>query len=234
MTPTSTLAQNALAMRDTKPIDDRVAVTVAEVRDLHVTDADTYARAGEHLQGLAALEKEITAYFADDKKRAYDIWQSQCRKEKAALLLVQAASKRLRDGRQGWKAEQDRLQREAEQQAAREAQQAEQERLLAEAAHAEQRKEPELAAAIVEEAISAPAPVVVLPSFVPKDLPKRTLYKWRVVKAEFIPRDFLALDEKKLTAYAAAMKGAARVPGIEFYTEEIDVVRAPGVAHHPV
>jgi hypothetical protein len=227
MTPVTTLAQSTIVLRDSKPIDDRVTVSVAQTTAVTVTDARSYALAGEHLQGLAALEKEIEAYFRDDKGRAYALWQSQCKKEKAALTLVQAAGQRLRGERQAWKAEQDRLLREAEQQAARQAQQQEQARLLAEAALLEEQHQPELAAAIVEEAISAPAPVVVLPSVVPKDMPKRTLYKWRVVNAAMVPRDYLVLDETRLTRYAAAMKGAARVPGIQFYTEEIDVVRTP-------
>jgi hypothetical protein len=224
MTPVTTLAQSTLVLRDSKPIDDRVTVSVAQTQAVTVTDARSYALAGEHLQGLAALEKEIEAYFRDDKSRAYQLWQSQCKKEKAALTLVQAAGQRLRGERQTWKAEQDQLQREAEREAARQAQQQEQARLLEEAALIEE-QQPELAAAIVEEAISAPAPVVVLPSVVPKDLPKRTLYKWRVVNAAMVPRDYLVIDETRLTRYAAAMKGAARVPGIQFYTEEIDVVR---------
>jgi hypothetical protein len=226
MTPVTTLAQSTLVLRDSKPIDDRVTVTVAQTQAVTVTDARSYALAGEHLQGLAALEKEIEAYFRDDKSRAYQLWQSQCKKEKAALTLVQAAGQRLRTERQTWKAEQDRLLREAEQRESLVAQQRERDRLAAEAELLEQQGMNSLAEAVYEEAISAPAPVVVLPSVVPKDLPKRTLYKWRVVNAAMVPRDYLVLDETRLTRYAAAMKGAARVPGIQFYTEEIDVVRS--------
>jgi hypothetical protein len=225
MTPVTTMAQSTLVLRDSKPIDDRVTVSVAQTQAVTVTDARSYALAGEHLQGLAALSKEIVAYFKDDKARAYALWKSQCKKEADALCRIDDASQRLRGERQRWKAEQDRLLREAEQQAARQAQQEEQARLLAEAALLEEQHQPELAAAIVEEAISAPAPVVVLPSNVPKDMPKRTLYKWRVVNAAMVPRDYMVIDETRLTRYAAAMKGAARVPGIQFYTEEIDVVR---------
>jgi hypothetical protein len=226
MTPVTTLAQSTLVLRDSKPIDDRVTVSVAQTTAVTVTDARSYALAGEHLQGLAALEKEIEAYFRDDKSRAYQLWQSQCKKEKAALTLVQAAGQRLRGERQTWKAEQDRLLREAEQRESLVAQQRERDRLAAEAELLEQQGMNSLAEAVYEEAISAPAPVVVLPSNVPKDLPKRTLYKWRVVNAAMVPRDYLVLDETRLTRYAAAMKGAARVPGIQFYTEEIDVVRS--------
>jgi hypothetical protein len=226
MTNVATMAQNVLTLRDSKPIDDRVTITLAQTKTLRVTDAASYALAGEHLQGIAALDREIVTYFKDDKARAYALWKSQCKKESDARGLLEAEDTRLRDERQAWKAEQDRIQREAERQAAIEAQKREQECLLAEAALAEQQQQPELAAAIVEEAISAPPPVVVLPSAVPKDLPKRTLYKWRPRNTALVPRDFLTLDEKKLTAYGNAMKGAARVPGIEFYTEEIDIVRA--------
>jgi hypothetical protein len=226
MTPVTTMAQSTLVLRDSKPIDDRVTLSITEVTGVTVTDPRSYALAGEHLQGLAALSKEIVAYFKDDKARAYALWKSQCKKESDALCRIDDAAARLRAERQTWKAAQDRLQRDAEQRAALAAQQQQQARLLAEAALLEQQHQPELAAAVVEEAISAPAPVVVLPSFVPKDLPKRTLYKWRVVNEALVPREFLTLNEKRLTGYATSMKGAARVPGVQFYTEEIDIVRA--------
>lgn len=231
MTPVSTLAAS-LTLRDSKPIDDRVAISVAQTKDLRVTDAASYALAGEHLTGYAALLKEIDAYFKDDIDRAYRLHRSLCAKRTAAVASVQAENNRLRGERQTWKAEQDRLQREAERQAALEAQQREQARLQEEAALLEQQGHHALAEAVIEDAVSAPAPVVVLPSAVPKDLPKRTLYKWRIVNRALMPREFLIEDEKKLNGYATAMKGAARVPGVEFYTEEIDVVRS--CAHHSV
>lgn len=225
MTSVSTLAQHVLAMRDSKPIDDRVTVSVATSKDLRVIDAASYAAAGEHLTGYAGLLKEIDAYFKADIDRAYQLHKSLCAKRANARDVVEHESQRLRTERQAWKGEQDRLQREAEREAARVAQQQEQARLLAEAALLEAQHQPELAAAIVEEAISAPAPVVVLPSAVPKDLPKRKLWKWRIVNRTLMPRDFLIEDEKKLNGYASAMKDAARVPGVEFYSEEIDIVR---------
>jgi hypothetical protein len=219
-------AEGLRAVLDTAPIDTEVTVTVARTRSLVVSNAATYASAGEHLKGYKALADRIKAYFEEDVERAHKLWKSLTTKRKAALDDVEAESERLRGQRQIWKAEQDRLQREAEQQESLNAQKREQDRLAAEAALLEQQGQPELAAAVIEQAITAPAPVVVLPSFVPKDLPKRLVYKWRVINEALIPREFLTRDDKKLTAYSNAMKGAARVPGIEFYTEEIDIVRS--------
>ena len=45
-------------------------------------------------------------------------------------------------------------------------------------------------------------------------------WKYRIVDAEAIPREYLMIDEKKLGAYARAMKEGAKVAGVEFYAEE--------------
>ena len=92
-----------------------------------------------------------------------------------------------------------------------------------------------MAAAVLAEAIAAPAPVVVLPDatkavdglkFVrrwlwryaggPADL-KQTPPAVLARTMQLIPREYLCVDEKKVGAIARSSKGTIKIPGIEIY-----------------
>ena len=49
----------------------------------------------------------------------------------------------------------------------------------------------------------------------------KTIWRARVVDASLVPRDYLVVDESLLANYAKAMKDKAKVPGVEFYPEDI-------------
>jgi len=86
---------------------------------------------------------------------------------------------------------------------------------------------------VLEEAISAPPPVVALRDETRGIAKFVRRYRWRYAGGPeaveqtppalvartlaIIPRDFCCVDEVKLGAYTRAMKGSASVPGIEFF-----------------
>jgi hypothetical protein len=83
---------------------------------------------------------------------------------------------------------------------------------------------------VLEEAIAAPPPVAVLPDLTKavEGLKFRREFKWRFTTTEaralqLLPREYLCVDTKKLTALAKAMKGSAQLPGIDFYHEDVPV-----------
>lgn len=83
------------------------------------------------------------------------------------------------------------------------------------------------AQAIVAQEVAAPMAVLV--PYVPEKTQgasTRQNWKYRVVDAALVPREFLMVDEKKLGAYAKAMKADAAVLGVEFFPEDVLVVRS--------
>lgn len=213
--------------RDNPELRERAAVQVADASRLAITDADSYALAGEHLTGLTSLQREIEGWFEPLVKAAHTLHKTLTSRRKAATDPVEQACTRLRRGMTDWKTEQDRLQREREREAAQALRQAEEERMLREAAALEQAGEATLAAAVVEQAIAAPLPAVTVQSTTPtvEGVTYMTVAKWRLLNLALVPREFLCLDEAKVTAYAKAMKDGAKVPGIQFFTEQVPVVR---------
>jgi hypothetical protein len=58
-----------------------------------------------------------------------------------------------------------------------------------------------------------------------KGISNRVIWRWKVVNAAAVPREYLCLDAGKLDTVAREHKGSVAVPGIEFYTGEILAVR---------
>ena len=104
----------------------------------------------------------------------------------------------------------------------------EQTRAAAEAAALETAGEPELAAAVIAEAIAAPLPTVSIVDETKSVVKFRRSWKWRFTTDEaralqLLPREFLCVDTIKLNKYAVAMRESAKVPGISFYPEDVPI-----------
>lgn len=99
------------------------------------------------------------------------------------------------------------------------------------AAQLEAQGRPEDAARIITEAISTPAPPVTTAApQMPKFAGVSTSLKWRfrIVDADAIPRDFLMPDTDKIQSIVETFqkKAEGTIPGIEVYSEEIVSSRA--------
>lgn len=194
-----------------------------------VDDAISFQRVGERLVDVATHRKDVEGFFKPLKDFAYRLHRMVCDRESAVLKPLVTFESTAKENTQSWKRADDRRRLEEEQRLAEEGRKAEQERLAREAEQLEQRGEPELAAQVLEQAVNAPAPVIVLPSRVPavQGMSFRSNWKWRPIggdtpvaraRAEkLVPREFLCLDEKKLNAYARSHGASARVPGLEFF-----------------
>jgi hypothetical protein len=151
------------------------------------------------------------------------------------LLAFEQLAKR---NAQAFRREDERQRREEEQRLQELARREEQERLAREAELLNQRGETELADQVLEAAVHAPAPVIVVSSTLPptKGVSYRPNWKWRPIggdtpqnraRAErLVPRELLELSDRKLNAYAKAHGASARVPGIEFYDAGTVAVRS--------
>jgi hypothetical protein len=179
-------------------------------------------------QRIADLRKRVVDYFAPIKTMAYQLHRQICQRESAILDPLDGRDRSIRDAMSAFKraqdeqrlalerAEQDRRKREAEA------------TVLHEAASLESAGLPEIAAALVEDAMVAPPPVVTLPDRTREvaGFKTRRVWKWkyqgtaadREQVLALIPRQFLAVDEIKINSYVRAMKSSGSIPGIEIYS----------------
>jgi len=205
-----------------------------------IDNPETYRRVVESLPLLKRAEDKVTAFFKDIKDAANKAHKAITAKESEQLRPIVAARQRLSQLKYGYEQEQNRIKVENERLAA------EHERQRREAAALEEADaiaaaSPELAEHILQEAITAPPPVVVLPSVtaavevagVGKSKPR---WVWRYQGAPdhetpwkkldpalrkrlmaLIARDYLMPDESAIGKIVTATDGNVKIPGIEVY-----------------
>lgn len=203
-----------------------------------ITDDATYRRAKESLPLLKRAEDRVIGFFRDIKKAASDAHRAICAKENEQLVPIVQARKRLTPLIYAYEQEQARRKREAEERARHDEQRRREAEALADA-EAMQAHSPEIAEQILEEAIAAPAPIVVLPSTtvdVAGVNDSKPHYVWRYLGAPdhetawkkltpeqrrrimaLLPREHCMPDESSITALVKARNGDVRIPGIEIY-----------------
>jgi len=223
---------------ETRAVEEESTSLCALAQTLEIRTPDELACAGEALGDIKTLRKQIDETFdphiraAHEQHRALLATKTRFNAplESAERLLKQRTGKYLQEQEAARLAEQRRLETEArsQEQARRDAETA---AIIAwakaEAKAAATRPEAKviLAEAKQETAAIAAAPMIVSVSLMepappaPKGITKTTVWKFKIVDATLIPREYLLADEVKIGKIVRAMRGETRIPGIEVYTE---------------
>lgn len=136
-----------------------------------VTDEASYLRAGRFAKDIKDHKNRIIEYFRDTKKTAELLHKKIVKQETDALQPLKDADKIIRTAISAYLTEQERIRKEAQEKAEREAAEAarkEQERLLQRASNAETKGDTEKAEALLEKAENVYVRPVVVPSVVQK------------------------------------------------------------------
>jgi len=192
-----------------------------------VTDAPSYAAAGEFLKSVKAYVKRVAETFTPMKRKALDAHKEIVAQERKHLAPAQAAEHAVKGTMLSWKRAEDarvaQARREAEEVARAEAQRQAEEEQLARAAAAEAEGNAEQADAILE-APAAPVMPVVAPPLpaapAVAGISTRKRYTFEVVDADQVPREFMLVDTKKIGQLARMHKEQAKLAGVRFFIEE--------------
>jgi hypothetical protein len=193
------------------------ALAFVEAHKIAVVDLGTLERAAAVRSAIGEKSKAIVAQLAKPKAWAFGLHKWFCGLEAAALAPYELLDAYEREQIRSFHDAQTRARQQREREIAEQRRREDEARAAAEAAALEQAGEHDLAAAVMEEAIAAPLPVVVLVDEVKAVQKFRRSWKWRLKDEALVPRDFLIVDTIKLNKYATAMRESAKVPGVEFY-----------------
>ncbi len=192
----------------------------------------------QEFEALAAKVKHVDAFVKRSKPSfdkvcasAYDTWKAACGLRTTFFERLEAFSSGGGRLLARWRQKQDELRLQEQRRLEEEERQRQLKAREAEARQLEKQGQKEIAAAVRATPV-APQPVT-LPSAVPtvKGLSFRDEWKWRYVNNDraaaeaVIPREYMSANETKLNGIARSMKGAVKVPGIEFYCEKVPVRR---------
>lgn len=210
-----------------------------------IDSPETYRKAKESLPILKRAEDKVLAFFVDIKDAAFKAHRAITTKESAQLKPIKDARTRLAGLIFNYEAALERVRRENERKAQEEEQRRREATALEEAAALSDQGAPEMAEQVLEQAIAAPAPVVVLPSaavdvagvsirenfqfFYSGGSPGQ---KWKDMSDDqrkrviaLIPREYLIPDEVAIGRVVKAMKSGTRIPGVVVHDAGSVVVR---------
>jgi len=222
MTPTTIEPMNADGVKsEALAWPDRARATL-------VTDGVTYTAAAELLKGIKALRQKIGETFGPHIKRAFDAHRALCKEKQDAEAPLSEAETILKRALVAYDDAQERIRRAEEQRLREEARRQEEQRRLEEAAALELQAaetDDELLRAEAEEMFAAPiqTPTVVVAKSTPKvsGVSFREVWKFRIVDSSKVPDQYKKVDEIKIGGVVRALKGGARIAGVEVYPEKI-------------
>ena len=207
---------------ETKEIEKELIKVEINAIALQVTDNETYAQAGTLLIGYKELGKTIKNYFKPLKENTHKAWEVICDREKEELNKLQPGVQHLNKQMVTYNIEQEQIRKAEEDRLRDEAEKAERERRLGLVLKAVEAGEEEEAKAILEEPGFIPPPIV--EKTVPKQagLAMVTIYKWRLVDINKVPKPYLQLrvNEAAVNQTVKALKAQTNIPGIEVYSEQ--------------
>jgi hypothetical protein len=178
---------------------------------------EDYIRASDILLTIKEIRKKIEKTFKPIKQKMDAAKKEVLDQEKAADWPLVEAENYIKPLIAGYMAEQERRRKEEENRLREIARKEEEELQLQAALQAEAEGQKEEAEAIIS------APVQAAPVVVPKTIPKVAgvtmvkQWKFRVVDAAKVPRQYLIVDEQKIGAIVRALKDQANIPGVEIF-----------------
>lgn len=207
-----------------------------------IASAREYEELARDLERVDGFIKIAKPAFDEVCADAHKTWKSATELRALFFERLEAFSTGGRRLLGRWKTKQDEIRRAEERRLAEEERQRQLARQKEEAKQLEKQGQKDLAAAVKNTPIAAP--VVNLPSAVPtvQGLTYRTVWKWRIAgcsdiyggrkdkdarkrAAKLIDRQFVDIDDAAITAYVNNQRSAAKLAGIEVYSEQEPVRR---------
>lgn len=204
---------------EVKALTEETQVIVAAAGAVVVKTVEQYALAGTELtrikgaaKRLDELRTSITRPMDAAKKAVMDFFRAPAERLAAAEAQIKRAML-------AYSNEQDRI-RQAEQRKADEAAQRERDRISAQAAKATAAGKDEKAAALEQRAAEVVAPVIQREPPKVAGVSTREVWKFAIVDAALVPREYTLIDESKIRRVVGAMKGDTAIPGVRVYAEK--------------
>jgi len=206
------LDEEKVGMFETKALDMRTKSLAFKV-----VDEDTRVKAEKGIVVVKTLRKAIKELTGPNVSSLYSEWKKAKARENTVIQPLDEAEDYLKRQVKDFEMEKIRAQRrkEKEEEERREAELRKAEELAA------QGKEEEADKVLRDVAEEEAAPIVpqVMEEKV-KGTSKKTIeWKWRLKDLSAVPREFLMLDESKITRYVKAMREDAKISGIEIYED---------------
>jgi len=214
---------------DIKNLEKNVLTFPDIVKGIVIANDDQLYKGNQILLKIRDKQKEVNDVFDPMIKRAHEAHKEIIAQKKKFQVPLEEAEQYLKHQIAPYLAEKERIRREVEEKIRREREEAEKKardeenRKLQEALEAEEEGRTEDAYKIIDEVKQKPSPAITpIPEKTKLEgTSLRTIWRWEMTDKDKIPREYLKVDEQKISAVVRALKGATRIPGIRAYSEDI-------------
>lgn len=205
----------------TNEVEQKALTMTERVDGLEVVDGETYKAAGLIWKEIKDFRKKVSETFDPIIKAAHLAHKQAKAKKDEVDKPMEAAQKKIKSLMAEYDYQQEEIRRKEETRLLEIKRKEEEELRLKEAAKAEAAGREDIVEAILDAPIN-PEPVVVKKS-TPKveGLSYRTIWKFRVINPDLVPRQYLKVDDVKLGGVVRALKGQTEIPGVEIYSERV-------------
>lgn len=209
---------------DIQAIERESNALVVKANSFDIVNNDVYIEAMEFAKTIKAMQKEVDAAFDPIVKQNHAAWKAAIAQKTKYYEPLEKALKFLDTKGRIFRTEQERLRIEEERKA-QELARKEAERLQKLAEKAKARGDEEKAESFEVKAQEAAniTPVVAPKVAAVEGIKVRKIWKYRIVNANAIPREYLIPNEVMLGQVARATKGTLPIPGVEFYSEDSSI-----------
>jgi hypothetical protein len=188
-------------------------------RTLVIKTADGYNEAASFLKSIKGMLGKIEDARTRVTKPLNEALRQVNAQAKDASAPLQTAENQIKRAMIAYSDEQERLRRE-EQDRAEAAARKERERLEAQARKAEASGKVEKAVALEQRAASVVAPVIQREAPKVAGVVTREVWKFSIIDAAAVPREYLMVDETKIRKVVQALKGETVIAGVRVYPEK--------------
>ncbi len=200
--------------------DGSSAIDTAKTLSLAIKDSTTLSAAAQFMLAAKQRAKRITDRLKGPKEDARKSWKNWCDLETELVEPYERIEREIiKPAMARFQAEEDRKRRIEEDRLRAEQKKREEDAKIKAAAEAEKNGDHEIAEQIMDTPVMV-APVVLPPVQTPTGISYRDLWKFEVVNADLVPREYLTIDEKKIGGVVRALKGETTIPGVRVYSEK--------------
>ena len=224
--------QKMTVFLDQKQIDElqkKGPKDLADAQEFTIETAEDYEASGSFLSLLAEKQKKVLDFFEEPAKQANSVHKFITNLRSMLVLPYTQAENVIKQRRQAWRTVKEQERQEKERQEREKAKTENEARALEEAKELEAMGEHEAATTVIERAVNAPPPPVIVQSVVPKQpgLSVKKVWKYRFKNLDLVKDEFWVPDESKIGAIVSKLgpDAATIVGGIEVYPDEVESVR---------
>lgn len=220
-----TVTKELISIPDTQKIDQKALSAVEFSNEISIVSNELYEIAAEYLLGLKGLENEIEETFDPVVKSTYGAWKTALAAKAKHFGPVDEAMKIIK-GKMGiYQVEAEKKARIEQEQLKRLALEEEEKDRADKAESLIASGRPEEALLLLEGELEAPA-VVLGPANAPRaeGIQTREVWKFEVVNADLVPREYLVPDEVKIRGVVKALGSSAIIPGVKIWKEKVIAV----------